>query len=227
MIFQKRIVIILIGFVTVFDNYAQPKSERTFWVQTSEQLQVAPRTSVLLLYQRREFLDREHTHQHLYWVSAGYKMRNASLGGGIMYFTYHRQLKSKYGAVPEIRPFQYVSLMRTVNAWTFGARAMLEERYLSEVHENEIKSMNHLEFRGRLRVNVNHQLHRKMNLLTTNELFMRPDDRLVQNRFTAEFGIFLHPIKVSVGYMYWYLEGLPIRHCGLLRVHHRINVKRG
>ena len=219
----KNVLLLIVGLLTVLDVTGQRESEQTIWLQTSEQVQLTQRVTALLLYQRRVFLNREDTYQNLYWLSAGYKIRNTSLGGGFMYFKYHRQLASVHRAVPEIRPFQYVSYIHTKKDWTLGLRAMVEERYLSSVHENQIEELDHLEIRGRLRTNSSYQFNARFSLLVGNEVFFPREHGFVQNRFSAEVGVKLRPVKLSFGYMNWYLDELPVRHSWLLRFHHRFH----
>lgn len=222
---QKWILTFLIGLISLSESISQSKPEQTIWLEVSETASIGPRVSVLLLFQNRQFLNRRSTYQNLYWLSADYKVGNLSIGGGMMYFEYHKLLASTYKSVPEVRPFQFVRFQVSGTRWNFHLRAMMEERYMSDVEKNEIYDMNHLEIRFRFRTNTSYKLNSKLSLALGNEVFFYKENGFIQNRAIAELRLKLRSVRLSAGYMNWYLKELPIRHSWLIRFNHRISVK--
>lgn len=205
----------------------QSQSEQMLWFQVSEKVQVAPRTSGLFLVQKRYFLEQPDTYQDLFWASGAYRLKNIQVGGGFMYFSAHKRLNSIYRSIPELRPFQCLSYARKVTntRWSYQIRAMVEERFLSEVSGDEIIREQNFQLRYRLRSNMIFHFAPNTSLKLSNEWLWRHTMALTQNRAFAEVTQSIKSIRLSAGYMNWFVRGIqkPWRHVWLFRMDHRIS----
>ncbi|MDW3195491.1 MAG: DUF2490 domain-containing protein [Cytophagales bacterium] len=196
------------------------------WLHFSEKVNFTPRLSGLALFQKRYFLDRHNTYQDLFWASGGYQLKNIQFGGGMMFITTHKLLTSVYKSIPEHRPFQYLSYTSAIpeTRWRFQIRAMVEERFLSKVMENEIATAEAFQLRYRLRSNLMFDFARNAQFKLSNEWLCTHELDLTQNRAFAEVAYAFKTLQVSTGYMNWYIKGInkPWRHIWLLRVDHKI-----
>ncbi len=195
------------------------------WIHASEKVHFTPSFSSLFLVQKRLFLEKSQTYQNLFWFSSAYHLKRFHVGAGIMYFTMHKYLASTYKPVPEIRPFQYVSFSGNATpVWSYQIRAMTEQRLLSKVTGDEIDTREDVQLRLRVRCNNVFALARNLSIKVSNEFLWAHDKGFVQNRAFAELAYQFRSLRLSTGYMNWYLKGIqkPIRHVWLCRIDHKL-----
>lgn len=213
----------------------QLPSEQLVWLQASEKISLNDPLSVTLLWQQRLFLERADVQQSIYWVSGDYKLNSiSSLGGGLMYFTYTRPLEAEVKAVPELRPFQYLTIKRSLGAVKLSLRNMIEERYLSEVIQDEIIPNQRLEIRYRFRLKSTIPVARKSKVVLSTEYFINGGanqaNRFSQNRAVALWQQKIGPVSMSAGYMHWLVNtsmGKEVRHSWQVQLHHSFDLRNG
>ena len=212
-----------------FKGVSQSRSEHMIWLQATEKVQFNPTVSGLVLVQKRLFTERAQTYQDLIWVSGDYQLKHLKAGGGMMYFSYHKRLASSFKAVPELRPFQYLTYggRMATSLWTYHIRAMVEQRFLSQVTGDEVATGKDFQLRYRLRCNATFELAPHTLLKLGNEFLWAHEMELVQNRATAELAYAFRPFGLAVGYMNWYVKGIrqPWRHSWLLKISHRLKMR--
>jgi hypothetical protein len=206
---------------------SQSRSEPMFWLQVSEKVQFTPTFSGLALLQKRYFLDKHDTYQDLFWASGAIHLKHVKVGGGFMYVSTHKHLTDTYKAIPEYRPFQYVSYAGSLpeTRWRYQIRAMVEERLLSKVMEDEIITIKNFRIRYRLRSNLMFDFARNAQIRLSNEWLWTHNAGITQNRAFAELAYHFRGWRVAAGYMNWWIKGIekPWRHVWLMRIDHRVN----
>lgn len=203
---------------------AQSDSESVMWIEASEKIEFSSSTSGLLLFQRRIFLDRPNTHQHLFWISGHHRINRFKIGGGLMYFTYHKYLDNSYQSIPEIRPFQFLHYSVSKKKFACDFRMMAEERYLSEIKESEILFARNLELRYRFRPRVSFTVSPKSKISLSNEVFWT-GEALTQNRAVGSISHQIKALTVSAGYMHWLVQvqdGYEVRNTWMVQVQHKL-----
>lgn len=215
------------------ESVSQTSSEQMVWIQASEKLSLDSSNSVTFLFQRRIFLEKTHSYQHLYWLSLNHKMKgNVSLGCGAMYFTNNLILYQELKSVPEFRPFQYVVINRAIGYGSINLRFMVEERWLSNVSQDDIEPMDHFEMRCRVRLNSTTKLAKRYWLELSNEYFingnLNVDEHFSQNRFSTLVQYKRSAIDVFAGYMHWLVNtsnGNESRHSWCVGIGHHFVYK--
>lgn len=222
----KQFCVLFFFLTACIQGTSQSRTEPMTWWQISERIAFNTNVSGLILVQKRRFLERPGTHQDLLWLSSGYRHKNVSFGGGLMYFTMTRFLDTKFRAVPEFRPFQYLTYTNKAprSNWSYQLRAMIEQRLLSEVTGNEIAPVETLQIRYRLRCNMALNMMKNTTLQLSNEFLWLNTKQLAQNRALIELAHTLHAFRVSAGYMNWYVEGVskPWRNCWVVKLDHQL-----
>ncbi len=207
---------------------AQTTSEQMEWIELVQKITFNERLSTTLLFQNRNFLERTNTYQNIYWGSLEMKAKPVNFGGGMIYFTYHKQVAEDFQSVPEIRPFQYVSKSWKSDRWTHSVRAMAEERYMSKVVNTEVMPAQDFCMRYRLRLKTNWQFSCIAKLDLRNEIFWQTGE-VNQNRASGRV-IFKLPIaNAGLGYMHWWVNtaaGAEHRHSWLFSVSHHYSFRR-
>lgn len=194
---------------TALTSLGQNKSQPMVWMEAWGKVNISEKVSALALIHHRIFLDKDQTYQDIYWLSGDYKFgKNVSIGGGLMYFTYHKAVGEGFEFVPETRPFQYIIYRPSIGKVKFRIRAMVEERYMSDVVNNEIDPLERFNMRYRFRVRANIPLVNKFSLELSNELLFNGQqleaEVFGQNRAR---GLVCYKVTekigVSAGYLQW------------------------
>lgn len=223
-----KIVFSLFFVLLVLESISQTSSEHMVWVQASEKLTINPSNSVTFLFQKRLFLERAQSYQHLYWLSFNHKFRgDVSLGGGAMYFTNKTRLYKELKSVPEFRPFQYMTIKRTVGVSSLNLRFMFEQRCLSITSQDAVEPMSRFEVRYRMRLTSTFRLADKYWLELSNEYFINGnldiDQHFSQNRLTSLVKYKRGQFDLFAGYMHWLVNtsnGNETRHSWCVGIGH-------
>jgi len=198
------LLLLLIAGLVALSQEKQPM----IWMEATQTTKFSERFSSTLLFQRRVFVSKDNTHQHIYWASGNYRVKPSfTVGGGLIYFTYHRKVGEWYASVPEVRPFQFVSFSSRVGNARLSLRTMVEERYMSEVMDGEVLPREAFNTRYRFRLRGFISLTEWRDLELSNELFLngnhQPGDTFGQNRAIGRFKYKKGTWELSSGYMHW------------------------
>jgi len=229
-----RFINLLIFAFIVFSSMAQNPSDPMIWIQATEKVTISKKVSALLLFQHRIFLEKEQTSQQIYWASGGYKLTDKiAVGGGLIYFTYHKMVGDSYKYVPETRPFQYVSYTDKLGKVKLDFRVMVEERYMSSVVDGEIQTGEKFNTRYRIRTRGFIPLSKRVKVELNNELLFNghnlESDFFGQNRVTLRVHYSLKNWSFLGGYMQWTVntaKGIVHRPSGLVGFGHKLSLKK-
>lgn len=211
-IFGARAILVFFVALSPLFGTCQRKEEKMIWLQAMGQTSfMKERFSSTLLFQRRIFPDRQDTHQHLYWLSAVYYPDpSLTIGGGFIYLDYFRPVGEHPQSVPEIRPFQSIGYKKTLRKSKISFRLMIEERFLTEIENQELQTTKafNLRYRGRFRIIF--PAFQKLRIELSNELILNGQllDVSVfgQNRGIARLHYNLDIFKLSAGYLHWLIK---------------------
>ena len=221
-----RFILLLLLVIAGLAALSQEKNQPMIWMEATQKTAFTERFSTTLLFQRRVFLDLENTHQHIYWLSGNYKLApSVTVGGGLIYFTYHRAVGEEYSSIPEYRPFQYITLSHRLLGASFSLRAMIEERYMSEISDGEVHRGSKFNTRYRMRLKSLIPIYQQLQLELSNELLLNghhlPTDLFGQNRAIARAKYKTGKWEISGGFLHWLVNtsaGKEHRPTGLLGV---------
>jgi len=213
--------------------HAQSKkttNESMVWVELIESIKLSDRFSMTLLYHHRTFLDREETHQNVYWASGNMKLvKPLTLTAGLIYFQFHKLASDNYLTVPEVRPFQAISYTTKVGPVKMVFRYMLEERYLSRLSEGQIVDGHNFNFRQRIRARVYYPISKKFKLELSEEFLINGQqmdtDLFGQNRASARLLYKVGAFNFNIGYLNWLVNTkneLQHRHSLMVGMSHKI-----
>jgi len=229
-----RFINLPIFVLIVFFSRAQNPSDPMIWIQATGKVTISKKVSALLLFQHRIFLEKEQTTQQIYWASGGYKLtKKLTLGGGLIYFTYQKKVGDTHRFVPETRPFQYLAYSDKLGEIKLGFRAMIEERYMSNVVSGEIQRGEKFNTRYRFRTKALVPLSNKFKLELSNEVLLngqrQNSDLFGQNRAIARVHYGIKNWSFFAGYMQWTVntsKGIVQRPSGLVGFGHKFSLKK-
>lgn len=203
-----RFLLLLFLLIAGLVALSQEKHQPMVWMEATQTTKFSERFSSTLLFQRRVFLHKERTYQHIYWLSGNYKLKpKLTVGGGFIYFTYHRKVGEGYASVPEVRPFQFISFSHRIGNTRLSIRTMVEERYMSEVIDGKVLPREAFNTRYRFRIRGFISLTEWVDLELSNELLLngnhQPGDTFGQNRAIGRVKYKKDRWELSSGYMHW------------------------
>lgn len=199
------------------------------WVEAIQHTKLDKRFSTTLLFQRRVFLNQENMYQHVYWVDGAYKLTsNVTVGGGMIYLKYHKRLDEQFKGVPEVRPFQFLTINQKIGDARLSLRSMIEERFLSTVNGDKVQSINDFSTRYRFRVRTYFLVMRGVTLELSNEVLLngQNEDRFDQNRAVARLRYSVKSWTFNGGCMDWRVNtsgGMKKRPSLLIGVSHKFS----
>ena len=202
-----RFIFLLLLLIAGLAALSQP-TQPMVWFEAVECAQENGNFSTTLLFQRRVFLEKEHTYQHIYWASGNYKLdARFSVGGGLIYVAYQKEVDEGYATVPEIRPFQYLTFTQKLGNTKWTLRNMVEERYMSSVMQNEIQKTSKFNMRYRFRLKGLIPISNRLGLELSNEVLFNgkqlPVKVFSQNRAVARLRYMLGNWSINGGVMHW------------------------
>ena len=225
---RLRLFACVMMMVAALGATAQTSSEQMEWIELVQKVTFNDRLSSTFLFQNRNFLERSNTYQNIYWGSLEMKANPVNIGGGLIYFTYHKQVEEDFRSVPEIRPFQYLTKSWNSNRWSYGVRAMVEQRYMSKVVNAEVRPAEEFCMRYRVRLKSNWQFSSIAKLDLRNEIFWQTGE-VNQNRASARVVFKMPVFHAGLGYMHWWVNtssGSEHRHSWLFSVSHQYDFRR-
>jgi hypothetical protein len=178
------------------------------WVEVIESIKVNECFSATFLWHHRTFLEREQTHQDIFLVSGSMKVKkHFTLTGGLIYFKYHKLSAGTYLSLPEMGPFQALTYTAKLGKWKTSFRTMVEQRYLSKVHQGEILDGHQFNWRFRNRIRVSYPLTERFILEISEEFLFNGSNLTVdffsQNRAMARLHYKVGSFDINMSYLHW------------------------
>lgn len=218
----------------VFSQTKPQTHESMIWFETIEKVQLNDRLSATLLWHHRIFFEREHTTQDIYWLSLnGLVAKNLTVSGGMMYFTYRKNMQGTNIAVPEWRPFQSVTYSGSLKKTKINFRLMTEQRYTRQVLEGHLTGDYHFNIRLRNRLQVFVPVHLQWKVEIAEEILLRDINhgRTVFDQSRARVRLHFYPgngkFGMHLGYLHWLLntaDDLEHRHAVMVGVRHVLDL---
>ena len=207
-----RFIILLLLLIAGLAVLGQDKRSPMIWMEATQKTVFNPQFSTTLLYQRRVFVMKDHTYQQILWAGGNVQLTpKVTLGGGLIYFVYHRNIGERFGNVPEIRPFQYVNFHRQVGAVNLSLRTMAEARFLSTVVHDQVEIADRFNVRVRLRLKGHIPLGKQLLLEVSNEAFFNghflSTHTFDQNRWVNRLIYKRGNWQLHGGVMHWWVNG--------------------
>ncbi len=229
-------ILVFFSFVFVGSSAVSQKKphshESMIWIEAIEKVQINDRFSSTLLWHHRIFIDREQTFQDIYWLDLNGRIsQNFSLTGGVMYFTYRKDVQGFNLSVPEWRPFQAITYTSRIGKSKVNLRLMVEERYTKKVNEGHFMDEYHFNVRLRNRAQVFLPVTHQMQLEISEEILLRNINlgRGVFDQSRGRVRLHYYPgngkFGFNAGYLHWLLntsDDLEHRHSIMVGVKHRL-----